>query len=170
MDDAYEQYLADHQGRIDIDRELRLSILEAAVEAEWEIIAVAVFYLGGSSMQKQTLVEKLIGGWGGMRAAMGTVKLALELHERQTAQTDQWVMDLDALLDLRHLIAHSRTVTWMVNDPEEIDGSLGRKVLNRSRKGAQKWKRIEFDEAEKVRQAGLDAAQALAREIADITR
>lgn len=45
--DNYDLYLDDLRDRIDIDRETRLAVLDAAAGAEMELLATAVFYLMG---------------------------------------------------------------------------------------------------------------------------
>ncbi len=169
-DVAYENYLADRETRIERDRSTRLQILEAAALVEGELIAVAVFYLGGSSAEKQSVVDRLIFSWGGREAAEKIIRTALAAHGELTSDDQRNFQHIKELVELRNLVAHGRTETWEANDPDEQDGELGRLIHHRSAKGTEGWRRLNFSEAEDKSKAGREAAIALARHLADITR
>lgn len=152
------------------DLELRFRVLDTAVAIEHEFISVAAFYLGGSSEIKQEVAERLIGDWGGMKAATAVIKTALTLHDRSDAASATWFGQVRALMDLRHQLAHGTTKSWRANPPEVRDGRIGREVRTRTRSGQQMLQWIDFEEAENILAAGEHAATSLSRMLADITR
>lgn len=152
------------------DREIRFRVLDTAVAIEHEFIGVAVFYLGGGSQLKQEVVERLIGDWGGMKAATSVIKTALTVHGRADATTDAWFGQVRALMDLRHRLAHGTTESWRANPPEVRDGRIGREVRTRTRSGQQVLQWIDFEEAEQIIATGRQAAISLSRTLAEIAR
>jgi hypothetical protein len=169
-DHGQERYLAEVAERERLDREIRFLVLDTAVTVEHELMSVAVFYLGGGSEQKQELVERLIGDWGGMKAATKIVRTALVLHGRADSKTTGWFHQVRALMDLRHRLAHGTTKSWQANPPEVRDGRLGREVRTRTRSGQLVLQWIDFEEAEEAIIAGRMAATSLSRTLADIAR
>lgn len=114
-DYGYEEYLADLDAMERDDREPRFHVLDSAVAVEHEFLSVAAFYLGGASEPKQELVDRLIGEWGGIKAATGIIRNALTLHGRANAQTESSFGQVKSLMDLRHLLAHGTTESWQAN-------------------------------------------------------
>ncbi len=152
------------------DRELRFQVLDAAANVEHEFIAVAVFYLGASSAERQEVVEGLIGAWGGMRAATAIIKAALEVHQAKDPETERWLQQVQELRELRNLLAHGTTASWQANPPEMRGGRLGREVRTRTRKGSVELHWIDFEEAAAKVTLGWEAATSLSRRLADVTR
>lgn len=167
---GHEQYLAEVAEMERQDREIRFRVLDTAVAIEHEFISIAVFYLGGGSQVKQEVVERLIGDWGGMKAATGIIKTALTLHGRAEATIETWFGEVRALMDLRHRLAHGTTESWRANPPEIRDGRIGREVRTRTRSGQQMLQWIDFEEAEQIIVAGRHATTSLSRVLADVTR
>jgi hypothetical protein len=170
MDDGHEQYLAELDQRDQQDNLLRFRVLDAAVFVEHELLAVASSYLGGSDATKRELVERLIGTWGGIKAPTGIVRTALELHGHLDAEVDEMFRRVASLFELRNLIAHGTSESWMRNSPEVREGRLGRELRTRSKKGVLENKWIDFADAEQRIRDGREAVAGLARHIADLTR
>lgn len=169
LTDRWDAYLADEGALQQRDADIRLSVLEAFAKVESELIAVGVFYLGGASMARQEAVEQCIGRWGGFKLTLDLMRVALPLHGVGDDVPEK-LADIQALRELRNLIAHGRVTTWQANDPDVEDGRAGRQILNRTGKGVQSWKRIDFDDAEEKVTAALAAVDFLSRTLAEVTR
>ncbi len=169
-DHGYEQYLADLDAMERVDRELRLRVLDSAVFVEHEFLSVAALYLGAGNEGRQEVVDRLIGSWGGMRAATEIMKTTLQLHQMESADTEMWFRQVQALMQLRHRLAHGTTESWQANPPQLQEGRLGREIRWRTRTGAYEIHWIDFDAADDVIAAGRAAAIALARLVADVSR
>lgn len=102
----------EHDGLERQDRELRFQVLDAAANVEHEFIAVAVFYLGASSAERQEVVEGLIGDWGGMRAATAIIKAALEVRQAKDSETERWLQQVPGRSRSRRKCSTSWLPTW----------------------------------------------------------
>lgn len=163
-DNGDGEHLAHVAEMVALDRELRFRVLEAAVFVEHEFLAIAASYLGGNSEKKQELVESLIVGWGGMRAATGILRRALTLHGLASSTTEGWFTQVDALVKLRNQLAHGTTESWQANPPQQLpDGRIGRELRTRTRSGEVTKLWIDFHELDVTVRAGRDAAVALCR-------
>ena len=128
----------------DRDREVRFRALDVAVFAERELTATAVAYLADGSEERRRVVERHIGGWGGMRAATGIIRSALVERSALATEVDSLVADVKDLMDLRHLLAHGSSDLWEANEPKVRDGQAGREVVVRTKTGKDEVRWVDF--------------------------
>lgn len=168
--DSYDLYLSEMHERIEVDRETRLSVLDAASAIEWELMATVVYYLAGDDARKQRVIERQIGSWGGSNSMKRLIRCALEEHGALADEDEVNLAALSELIELRNLIAHGRVETWEANHPEMKDGRLGRAISKRSRSGDLSWEWIDLDEASQMARTARAAVAAIGRRVADLPR
>ncbi len=165
----YEAHRAEQESLQERDAAVRLSVLDAFAYVESELIAVGILYLGGESLARWEAVQQCIGHRGGFKLTLDLMRVALPLHGVGDGVPEK-LADIKALQDLRNLIAHGRVSIWQANDPYVEDGRAGRQILDRTGKGLQSWKRIDFDDAEQMVRAAREAVDSLSRTLAAVTR
>ena len=168
--DSYDAYLSDLHEQIEVDRDTRLAVLDAAVAIETELMAIVIFYIAGDNASKRNVIESQIGTWGGSNSMKRFIRCALGEHDAVTSEDERNLAAISELIELRNLIAHGRVETWEANHPEMKDGKLGRAISKRSRGGDVSWEWIDLEEANQMWRTARVAVSAIGRRIADLPR